>query len=457
MKAISIRKQLTAWYFLIVAVALIGFAVFALTVMRQSIYSTVDEQLEDHTRALQVLIANPGSSSVADALQTHGELQSGSQLFQVSDSSGHFVYRSRVMERLGIPADRPDQQFKNAEYSELPLRILTTTATAGDRTYVVQVAEPMDDFLEAVDRFRTAMLFGIPLLLFAAAAGGYWMSIRAMRPVGRITRAAQAITPQDLSHRVTVPQTGDELQSLAETLNSMLQRIESAVARITRFTADASHELRTPIALIRTRAEVTLDTPRTNDQYRQALQEMLLESERTSTLIENLMLLARSDTGSEALKFERIDLGTIVRDSSTQGQTLAEAKQLGWKAVFPEGPVWLHGDAESLRRLLLILIDNAVKYTPPGGNIGFALRAENKQAEIEIKDTGIGISKADLPHIFERFYRAEKARSRDLGGTGLGLSIGQWIAQAHGGEISVESSPGGGSVFVVRLPLHDER
>jgi len=331
--------------------------------------------------------------------------------------------------------------------------MMTTSAVAGNLTLVIQVAEPMDDFLEAVERFRTAMLLGIPVLLLAAAVGGYWMSTRAMRPVQEITQAAQAITPQDLSQRVAVPQTRDELQQLAETLNNMLDRIETAVVHITQFTADASHELRTPIALIRTRAEVTLDNPRSNDQYRSALQEVLAESERTSALIENLMLLARSDTGSEVLHFERTDLSALARDVSAQAQTLADAKQIGWKAVIPDAAIWVHVDPQSLRRLALILIDNAVKYTPHGGSVSLAIRNSGTHAEIEVKDTGIGISEADLPHIFERFYRADKARSRDQGGTGLGLSIGHWIAHAHGGEIGVESSAGTGSSFVVRVPV----
>jgi signal transduction histidine kinase len=250
-----------------------------------------------------------------------------------------------------------------------------------------------------------------------------------------------------------VPQTGDELQQLAETLNNMLNRIETAVARITQFTADASHELRTPIALIRTRAEVTLDNPRTNDQYRSALQEVLAESDRTSALIENLMLLARSDTGSEGLHFERNDLTVLARDASAQAQTLADAKHLVWKANIPDPPIWVNGDAQSLRRLVLILIDNAVKYTPHGGSVSLTIRSTGDHAEIEVLDTGIGISEADLPHIFERFYRADKARSRDQGGTGLGLSIGRWIARAHGGEIRVESSVGVGSSFMVSLPV----
>jgi len=454
MKALPISTRLTTWYFLFVAVALIGFAALALTVMRQSIYATVDEQLEDRSHALQVLIARSGGEDLSDAVREHNELQSSSQLLQVSDGAGKFLYRSPVMERLGVPAAQANQrQFANVAYGDLPLRILSSTVSVGGQRFIVQVAEPMDDYLEALERFRTAMFISIPVLLLLAAGGGYWMSTRALRPVDRITHAAQMINPQDLSRRVIVPQTGDELQRLAETLNQMLQRIESAVARITQFTADASHELRTPVALIRTRAEVTLAKPRNIDQYRDALKEVLAESERTTALIENLMTLARSDTGSETLNFNRTDIGDIAREVSTQAQTLSDAKQLHWSVAIPDAAIWVRGDANALRRLLLILVDNAVKYTPPAGSISLALQRNGSHAEIRVRNNGIGISADDLPHIFDRFYRADKARSRELGGTGLGLSIGRWIANAHGGDIQVETSTPNGTTFVVRLPI----
>ena len=258
-----------------------------------------------------------------------------------------------------------------------------------------------------------------------------------------------------MSRRVTVPQTGDELQRMAETLNQMLQRIESAVARIGEFTADASHELRTPVALIRTRAEVTLAKPRTNDQYRDALKEMLAESERTTALIENLMTLARADTGSETLNFDKTNVSEMVSEVCAQARTLTDIMQLQWSTSISEMAIWVRGDAHAMRRLFLILIDNAVKYTPPTGSVSLSLQRNGRFAEIRVHDTGIGISEADLPHIFDRFYRADKVRSRELGGTGLGLSIGRWIATAHGGDITVESSGLGGTTFLVRLPLAD--
>ena len=453
MKALPIKTRLTVWYFLIVATALAGFAVFALAIMRQSIYTTVDEQLEDRAHALQALIARSSGEDIADAIREHSELQSGSQLMQVADGSGRFLYRSQVMERLGVPAAKTDhQRLESAEYDEMPLRILSTTVTVSGRQFLVQVAEPMDDYLEALERFRTTMFIGIPVLLLLAVGGGYWISTRALHPVDQITHAAQTINPHDLSQRVTVPQTGDELQRLAETLNRTLQRIESAVARITQFTADASHELRTPVALIRTRAEVTLAKPRGPEHYRDALKEVLAESERTTALIDNLMTLARADTGSEMLKFDRTNISEIAGEVCTQAQTLSEAKQIHWSATISDAAIWVRGDANALRRLLLILIDNAVKYTPPAGAVRLTVQRNATHAEIRVSDTGIGISESELPHIFDRFYRADKARSRELGGTGLGLSIGRWIASAHGGEVKVESSTNG-SVFLVLLPI----
>src|SRR5581483_6279582 len=321
------------------------------------------------------------------------------------------------------------------------------------RRLTVQVAQDMDDYFDATSRYELLLLIGIPVLLIAAAAGGFWLSGRALTPVDEITRAAQNINPSDLSSRVVVPETHDELQRLAQTLNAMLQRIEGAFRRMTQFTADASHELRTPIALIRTRAEVTLRKSRDDQEYRDSLQEILEESERISALIENLMLLARADIGTEALLFKQVNICDIAHRASAQGKMLAEARQLSWSDTIPDAPLWVTADSDSLGRLLLILIDNAVKYTPGYGSVGIHVSQLNGHACVEVRDTGIGIAETDLPHVFERFYRADSARSRDSGGAGLGLSIGQWIARAHRGEITVQSIVESGSSFQLKLPL----
>jgi heavy metal sensor kinase len=326
------------------------------------------------------------------------------------------------------------------------------TATDG-HAFTIQVAEDMDDYLEALQRYRLLLWIGIPVLLCAATLGGHWMSQRALAPVDEITRAAQKISPTDLTARVELPRTGDELDRLAETLNAMLQRIQSAFEQMKQFTADASHDLRTPISVIRTRAEITLRKPRTEEQYREALNEIVAESERLSELIDKLRLLARTDVGTEALTFTRVDLCDIAREASAEGKTLAESRHIEWSQALPEFSLWVGGDADALRRLFLILIDNAIKYTPQHGTVSLRVTNTDGKAYVEVVDTGIGIAEVDLPHIFDRFYRADSARSRDSGGFGLGLSIGNWIAKAHQADITVKSVVGKGSRFQVRLPL----
>jgi heavy metal sensor kinase len=264
---------------------------------------------------------------------------------------------------------------------------------------------------------------------------------------------ARNISAQNLSSRLDVPQTRDELQRLSETLNGMLSRIELAFKKITQFTADASHELRTPVAVMRTRAELSLRKARSADEYRDVIAEVLAELEKTSGLIEQLMFLARADSGAETLQFTATDLAAVLREACHQGAALAEAKQIAFHESISDGAMLTQGDPTSLRRLFLILIDNAVKYTPSGGQVEVSLQRTGGYATVEVRDTGIGISEADLPNVFERFYRADKARTRELGGVGLGLSIGRWITEVHGGTIEVHSTPGRGSVFQVRLPV----
>jgi signal transduction histidine kinase len=236
----------------------------------------------------------------------------------------------------------------------------------------------------------------------------------------------------------------------------MLERLEQAFRRITQFTADASHELRTPVALMRTRAEVALRRPRSQEEYRETLCQILEDLQRTSSLIENLMLLARADSGAETLPRTRIDLVVPLEQACLEGRTLAETKRIVLCEQSPQSPVWVNGDTNSLRRLFLILLDNSVKYTPHQGRITVSLSSNDGWAIAEVRDTGMGIAKEDLSHIFERFFRADRARSRETGGAGLGLSIGQWIAQAHGGTIQAFSEPGEGSTLQVRLPLAGE-
>jgi heavy metal sensor kinase len=311
----------------------------------------------------------------------------------------------------------------------------------------------MNEGLEALHRFRLLLILVSPVLLLAAGAGGYFLSTRALAPVDAISQAAQRINIENLTARLKVPPTRDQLQRLTETLNATFARLEGAVRRMKQFTADASHELRAPISLIRTTAEVAVQRDRAAGEYREALEDILHEAERTSQVVDSLMLLARADSGQEALEFQEIDARVLVKDAVEQGEKLARNKGLSFESDAPATAVQIRADADALRRVFLILIDNALKYTPPGGKVRVQIGSNGARAVASVSDTGIGISENDLPHVFDRFWRADKVRSRMAGGAGLGLSIARWIVDQHHGTLTAESKLGEGSTFRVSVPL----
>lgn len=457
MKPLSIRVKLTAWYIALLLASLSLFAILAFMAMRKGIEKSVDENLAGEASGVEevidrVVLAQP--ARLPDELRQHQELREQADFLQVCDQSGRWIYRSRLMTHYEVPAPAKASAFAyNVVSVDLPLRVLVRELSAGGQIYRIQVAAPMDDFNDAIDRFKWTVLLLSPLLVILASAGGYWLSRRALTPVDQIIRAAEDINSANLARRLDVPRTGDELQRLSETLNNMLARLESSFNRITQFTADASHELRTPLAVMRTTTEVSLRTSQTIADYQVAQQEILAELEETSSLVEKLMLLARADAGVESLQRMPVNVADCLRDACKDGQVLAEVKQLKFKKDINARNLLIAGDSQALHRLFLILIDNAVKYTPPGGSVSVALKQKNGSAVAEIRDTGIGVSAEDMPHIFDRFYRADKARSREFGGVGLGLSIARWAAETHRGTIEVQSTPGAGSIFRIRLPL----
>ena len=457
MRPLSIRLKLTAWYIAILLASLSIFGVAAFFAMRKGIETSVDENLEGQVAGIEELmgrVLNEEPTRLRDELREHAELREQADFSQVCDEGSHWVYRSRLMASHDVPVPASaSYSAYNLVAGGLPLRVMVREMNAGGDRYRIQVAAPMDDFYDAIDRFKWVVLLLSPLVLILATGGGYWLSRRALAPVDQISRAAQEINSNNLAKRLDVPRSGDELQRLSQTLNSMLERLEASFSRITQFTADASHELRTPLALMRTTTEVSLRTSQTVSDYREAQQEVLAELEKTSSLVEKLMLLARADAGVETLQHISVNLAECLRDACKDGKVLADAKHLTFAEDIDSSELLVEGDSHALHRLFLILIDNAVKYTPSGGSITVALRHSDHSAVAEFRDTGIGISATDLPNIFERFYRADRARSREFGGVGLGLSIARWVAEAHRGSIEVQSTPSTGSVFRIRLPL----
>ena len=434
----SIRARLTVWYSMVLLTGLALFGTGIWVVVEHSLKASLDDTLSQQAKGVITVLQSASNEprDIREELNEYARATPGGNLMDVQDPQGNRILESKALQN-----------------DSLEVRTLTSFTQIDGQQYRVLVATPLASTEATLHRLRTLFLWTIPAVLLLASLGGYWISRRALAPVDEITLAARSIGIQNLSQRLSVPATGDELQRLSETWNDMLARLESAVKRLSQFTADASHELRTPVALIRTTAELTLRRERSPDTYREALRQVVLESERTSRLVEDLLLLARADAGLPALSLERLELTPLVRDVCQQGQVLAEARQLQISTEAPEDPVYVEANDPALRRLLLLLLDNAVKYTPAGGRITVSVGSDSAGATVAVRDTGIGIADSALPHVFERFYRADESRNRDAGGTGLGLAIAKWIAERHHASLEAQSVVGEGSTFRVRFPV----
>jgi heavy metal sensor kinase len=336
----------------------------------------------------------------------------------------------------------------------VPLRIIEAERTVRGQAFRLELGAELSVPFQVLERFRLLLILSAPIVLLLASAAGYWVSKSALKPVSDLTTAARSITTANLSLRLRVPRCGDEVQSLAETLNDMLGRIEEGFRRMAQFTANASHELRAPITLMRTTSEVALlRVNSTAETYREALHRILSETEKSTDLLDDMLQVARADSACRALNLRPVDPIAGIEQVYEGIEPLASEKNLDLSCEGSPVRVLVAGDVGHLRRLWLILLDNAIKYTPPGGWIQFTWRLDKSNFVCEVRDSGIGIAEEDILRIFERFYRADKARSRYQNGAGLGLAIAQWIVEAHHGTIHVESVPGEGSVFRVVLPV----
>lgn len=445
------------------AVLLVSFACLAWISdlgFRRSIERTVNDASRadlESVRSLLVQHAGKPPDEIRKELQNLSGLWAGAGLLQVADDKGEVIFESPA---FGSP-DRalPQIQSQTATFftsnlDEVQYRIASMGIRTGGEVFKVRTAVPTEPFDQALDRFRAILKETLPALILLASLMSYWLSGRALRPINEIIETARQIGVRNLSTRLSVPRANGELRSMAETLNEMLERIEQSVRRITQFTADASHDLRTPLALIRSTSEFALRKPRTESEYRKALTRNLITSIETTRLVENLLALARADAGAADLKFERIDLATRLKRAAEDAAVLATDKDIQLESSGIAGPIWVRADRLAMDRVFRILLENAMKYTPRGGCVGVSSReTDSSTAEVSIRDTGIGISETDLPHIFERFYRADQARTRETGGSGLGLAIARSFLDLHGGSIEVQSQHGSGSVFLIRMPL----
>jgi len=469
----TIRFRLTLWYVLTLAVILAASGFFwHLNLTRDQVRRT-DHRLTLISEEVAAFRLKSQEGQPALPRQADGYCESlegflrdrgWMEYVQVISEQGELACFSSNLRKLSLPlseqalksARRGDSFFETRrDLKSFPIRILTRPlGVPGGSLVLVQVGASMALAEESLHDLRLMLMTFSPLALLIVLVGGWFLAGRALAPVMHITREVRKITADNLSQRLPVIKAEDEMGHLTETFNSMLARLETSFSKIKQFSGDASHELRTPLTILKGETEVAQRWAKTPDEFRKMLQSNLEEIDRMERIIENLLTLAKSEAGERPLKISEFSLSDLLQDLYLQGKTLGEDG--GIDVILDmevTREILMRGDQPQLQRLFLNLITNGIKYTPGGGRVEVGLTLREGQALVTVADNGIGIEAGHLPHIFDRFYRVDEARNREVGGTGLGLAIGKSIAEAHGGGISVRSTPGQGTVFTVRLPL----
>ena len=479
----SIRSRLAVWYTVALLATVFAFGVTASLVDRRARYADLDRRLATEADRAARLMGQaeasggrvvdevPGAPSVASLrLDLQAPLELVADHLVVVDTLSRIVYGSAETRRFS-PAAADTLRFRTFAVSRdretfdvaldgvalrFVARPIPRTVGSPAPLLTVAVGAPTRDLDIAPQRILASMLLVSPLILLFAIGVGYLLSSRALQPLGRMIDELEAISDGRSLHRrlPASAEAGDEMDRLAHTLNAMLARLEASFSALRRFIADASHELKTPLTVMRVGVEHSLTDPRTAPETIAALDETLQEVRRMTELVDTLLTLARVDEGRMELHTEPAELGALVAEVYETAQMLGEEARVEVTLETLPEPVLVQADRARLRQLLLNLLSNAVKYTPPEGRVWLVLTAGPEAATISVRDTGLGIAPGDVDRVFDRFWRADAARSRtgERPGFGLGLSICKWIAEAHGGSIAVTSRPGRGSTFTVTLP-----
>ena len=471
----GVRLQLMLWYISVFMVLLLLSDVILYVQMRTTLVQSLDTALQLRVQQIASGITAKGGtltirdvtgdlsgsdSTVADLPDTPGDVEFGT-LVRILDEKGQTVRISSAFHILQLPTEsitRPlhgtDWQGDVTTNDGQPVHLYSMALTENGATFaIVQVGEALAQLNRTLQNMLIEFLIILPIVLILGAIGSYWLAARAFAPIDRLTRTTQHIQAGNLQQRVPLPYARDEVFALAKTLNEMIERLEESFMRQQRFVADASHELRTPVAAIRSITDLALSQKLTPQEYGVLLENINTEAERLGYLISDLLALARSDEGKTLLEQESVRLDLLVEAVAANAEVLANERGIRIQVQIPTA-VTLLGDEVHLIQAVMNLLDNAILYTNPGGQVTITLVEKDEQIYLSLQDTGIGIPPEHLPHIFERFYRVDPARMRTEGNSsGLGLAIVEWVVKAHNGQVRVESQQGSGSTFTVTLPL----
>lgn len=465
----SIRFRLTVWYVGLLTLLLLlfgGATWFGLShYLNRSLSESLTRQARQIGGDFLLDVKTSGEGYVISEINEHYSPEKNDHFVRVTRADGSSLYAS------GFPINKG---FDPAQVSAAPLSLasammreehlpgggelliyaLPYTARDGDQ-FLIETGAPYDFIENTLRGLILTLAISLPLVILVAVAGGYWILGRALKPLDEIAGGAERVTSRNLSERLPASQTGDELERLSLALNRMIGRLDESFQYIRRFTADASHELRTPLTVLRGELESAAQKPQLDREVGETISSALEETERLSRIVDSLLAISRLDAGEAQMENVRFDLAELAATTTEQMRLLAEDKNIALESRTNER-VEISGDQARIKQVIVNLVDNAVKYTSEGGTVSVQVSAEKNHALFEVIDTGIGIPTEALSHLFERFYRVDKARSRRIGGVGLGLAIVQAIVAAHRGQVRVESEEGNGSRFQVLLPLERE-
>lgn len=510
---LPLRWRLTAWYSAIVLVSLSTFAGFAYYWVFDELYSNLDNSLDKISGTLYNIIEESSTGAISNKTKTefaqmlvqsadkfaffrreeqsrfvgplrpamvnanyekrdivwsaifkHILLNPENYFIQIADTDSQIIWKSRNLELYDLPIDyskyNPEKIvtkgdnikiFDNVLIGNSQLRLLIYK----DKHAIITIAYTVQEVKNTLQSLFSSFLYVVPMILLVSITGGVFLSKMSLKPVDRITKNAKEITAKNLNLKISVPPINDEIGRLAETLNEMISRLERSFIQVRQFTSDASHELRTPLTILRGEIEIALTKDRTNDEYIEILGSALEEVLRLSKVVESLLELSRADAGQTKMQLKLADLSHLVGDITEDMEMLAEDKDVKLSYDIQK-KLMIHFDEVRMHQVILNIIDNAVKYTNPGGKVTVSLKDREHYAEFKVSDTGVGMNEEELSHVFDRFYRVDKARSGHIKGTGLGLSIVKWIVESHKGKIYIESQPDKGTNFIIMIPKKNE-
>jgi heavy metal sensor kinase len=425
--------------------------------LKQSLADSLLRRTQQISASLLAGVEKTGEPFVVDEIKARYAPENYDRFIRLSGRDGTIIYasgRAATFNPDGFPvaAVEPSPRIASLPDGNRLLIVTQEYQAPGGRDYIIESGGPMQPIDTVLSHLMFWLLMGVPVVVLVAVGGGLILVGQALAPVVQIARSAEEITLHNLEGQLPLAPTGDELEQLSLALNRMIARLREAFEQNRRFLADASHELRTPLTALRGELEGAVEQTRHLPELQDKVGSALEEVDRLAKIVQTLFAIARLDAGEAQQEWQRFDLARLAAGTADQMSLLAEDKGISVNCNARQ-EVEVEGDRARVKQVVVNLLDNAIKYTPPGGIIHLNVRAHGSKAILEVVDTGIGIPAVALPHVFDRFYRVDKARSRDAGGAGLGLAIVKSICTAHGGQVEVESSESRGSRFKVELPL----